>query len=168
MNGIGTKMKTWALNMLVNIPNLIIPFSDLVSVRKIFSDNNALSLPESLIKSIFNSVFTLTSTILSFNAKVFDDPGEESMNCSDPYVNDNYNVMTEKIRKSGDYIELCSWLSLAACICNLIQLIYKIIYELILQKNNDYNNDKKYKYKIKELNEELLKKQNKIIEIENP
>lgn len=169
MNGIGTKMKTWARDMYVsNGVNIFVPLTEFVAIRKFFSDNEALSLPESIIKVLSNLASNLASTILSFRANVFDDPGEEKMNCSDQYVNDNFNVMTQKIRNSGYWIIVCTYISLASCILNFIQLIYKIIYELILQKKNDYNNDKKYKYKIKTLNEELLKRPNEIKANENP
>ena len=169
MNGIGTKMSTWARDMYIsNGVNIFVPLTELVAIRKVFSDNEALALPESIIKVLSNLASNLASTILSFQANVFDDPGEEEMNCSDQYVNDNFNVMTQKIRNSGYWIEVCSYISLVSCILNVIQFIYKIIYELILQKKNDYNNDKKYKYKIKTLNEELLKRPNEIKANENP
>ena len=85
------------------------------------------------------------------------------MTCSDEYVNDNYNVMTLKIRKSG---YLIFWISIAngiVLILNLFICIYKAILDLCLHKK-DSNIIKKYKFKIKELNEKLVKAQIKQLE----
>ena len=162
MNGIGDKMRTWSEEMFLTIPCMLFSLADIFVISNKCSQKDC-STTESLIKNISNLIVNLTSLILSIIANSFDDPGEDLMTCSDEYVNDNYNVMTLKIRKSG---HLILWISIAngiVLILNLFICIYKAILDLCLHKK-DSNIIKKYKFKIKELNEKLVKAQIKQLE----
>ena len=162
MNGIGDKMRAWSEEMFLTIPSMILPFTDIFVISNCFSGKD-FSTTESLIKNISNLIVNLVSLILSIIANSFDDPGEDLMTCSDEYVNDNYNVMTLKIRNSGKKIFYISLGNLLILLLTLFVGIYKAIIDLKLKKK-DSNIIKKYKYKIKELNGRLIKAQKKLLE----
>ena len=100
----------------------------------------------------------IVNLVFSWNALEYDDPSEDEMKCSDIYVNHNYNLMTEKIRKSGDNIVLCFIFTAISLGLDFLGFIYKVVISYCL-KEKDSNVIKKYKYKIKQLNEQLLKAQ---------
>lgn len=157
MNGIGNKMETWSKEMLINIGNLILPISDSLVFAN-FCSGTDLSSIESLGKILSNFVLNIVNLVFSWNALEYDDPGEDEMKCSDIYVNHNYNLMTEKIRKSGDNIVLCFIFTAISLVLDFLGFIYKVVISYCL-KEKDSNVIKKYKYKIKQLNEQLLKAQ---------
>ena len=157
MNGIGNKMETWSKEMLINIGNLILPISDSLVFAN-FCSGTDLSSVESLGKILSNFVLNIVNLVFSWNALEYDDPSEDEMKCSDIYVNHNYNLMTEKIRKSGDNIVLCFIFTAISLVLDFLGFIYKVVISYCL-KEKDSNVIKKYKYKIKQLNEQLLKAQ---------
>ena len=162
MNGIGDKMRTWSDEMYISIASMVIPPLDIFVISNIWSQKD-FSSTESLIKNWVNFFVNVASLIFSINANSFDNPGEDLMTCSDDYVNDNYNVMTLKIRNSGKKIFYISLGNLLILLLTLFVGIYKAIIDLKLKKK-DSNIIKKYKYKIKELNGRLIKAQKKLLE----
>ena len=157
MNGIGDKMRSWSEEMLWNIPTPVISFSNCFSITNYINKQDWQTL-ESLMKIISTLAFNVYFSYKSFLANKFDNPVEDQMTCSDVYVNDNYNLMTLKMRNSGDRINDCMMVNMVIAGFNLLGLIYKIIIDCCLNKKDSIIINK-YKYKIKQLNEHLLKAQ---------
>ena len=170
MNGVGNKMKTWSKQMRLNFGGMIMPPLDFIVISNIFSEGNDYkSTFESLAKMLLPLITNLISSIFSKMANQYDDLVEDEMNCSDTYVNDNYNLMTLKLRKSGHNIFICSIIDWIIVGLNALALIYKCVIDYCLNKKEKEKDSiiiKKYKYKIQKLNENLLEAQKKLIEEE--
>ena len=160
MNGIGDQMRSWSEEMLWNIPTPFISLSDFFSITNYFNRPDWRTA-ESLMKLSTVLSFNVYFSIKSFLANNFNDPIEDEMTCSDVYVNDNYNLMTKKMRESGQRILECMVANIIIAVLNLLGLIYKIIVDFCLIKKDSIVINR-YKYKIKQLNEHLLKVQDEL------
>ena len=92
------------------------------------------ALFEIIIKQLITFGFTSFDFIYTWIKKSLDDPFEDKMTCSDIVTNDQFNVMNEKIRHSGENMSYTFRCLLIQIIINLIIIFWTIMKYLYLNE----------------------------------
>ena len=117
--GKSDKMKKWSNELYGLIITSISCLTDLIDFT-----GNIFEIIVKLILSIGPSIYFF---FYSCCALSFDDDYEDEMDCSDVVTNSNYNIMIEKIRKSGKNIKCTLWFLGLEIALNLISYIISFL-----------------------------------------
>ena len=132
------KMNTWSVWMYALIATMV---SSLLEFFTFFPNNGNKVILELFLKYFVIIVTSVYLVIYSYKALDFDDSFEEKMDCSDAITNSNYNIMIEKLRKSGKFIFWAFILLIIVVSINLICLVIRI-YTLCKQTSLKPNDEK--------------------------
>ena len=117
--GKSDKMKKWSNELYCLSITSISCLTDLID----FTGN----IFEIIVKFLFSIGPSIYFFFNSCCALSFDDDYEDEMDCSDVVTNSNYNIMIEKIRKSGKNIKCTLWFLGLEIVLNLISYIISFL-----------------------------------------
>ena len=122
------KMKDWSSRIYFLWFTSISSLSDLVDISGNFI--------EYILKFILTIAPSFSLMIYSFYAREYDDSYEEPMKCSDEVTNANYNIMTKKIRESGNNIKWASYIFIKLVLVNIVSAVFNYFYYKKKKANN--------------------------------
>ena len=134
------KMNTWSNWMNAIIATMFFSFIELFTC---FPNDKNIHKLELFVKYFAIIGSSLSLTIYSLKALDYDDSFKE-MNCSDSITNSNYNIMIEKLRKSGKFIFWVFILLIIVVCINIICVairIYLWCKQTALKHNDEKGDD---------------------------
>ena len=114
--------RTWAMPLST--------FGELMAIFNVFDLKYNEFKSSFYISHIVGVESTKYNLIRTWITNDYDDAYQDEFTCSDYITNQNYNLMTQKINKSGKHIRICIYLTFSCVVAYLIIFVSQLLKKL--------------------------------------
>lgn len=113
---------TWAMSLST--------FGELMAIFNAFDLKNNEFKSSYFISHIIGAATTIYNLIRTWIANDYDDAYQDKFTCSDYITNQNYDLMTQKINRSGKHIRICIYLTFSYVVVYIIIFVSQLLKKL--------------------------------------